>query len=175
MAEHKIIALVCSIVAVTIGVAGCDGDSGPRKSMSEVGAQLDAQSDAAQQQEQAKLEAERKAQEAQAASQPTEKPRQKAGRADIGEGGYLTAVAGARRHILNESESWAWMQAVDSFKATNGRLPKDNEEFMKEIVQGLEVNLGYKEEGQEFFYDPKEGPRGTVYVVEVETATTPQP
>jgi hypothetical protein len=159
------------------GVAGCDtGGSGPRKSMAQVGAQLEAEKAAKVQQDQSKLEADRQAEEAEAtaaASQPpAEKPRTEAGRAPIGEGGYLVAIAGARRHVLNRVEDLAWTQAVQHFQATEGRLPKDHEEFMKKIIEPLGIDLGFKEEGQEFLYDPtstEEHRWGTVYVVEAET------
>jgi hypothetical protein len=39
---------------------------------------------------------------------------------------------------------------------------------MSKIVEPLEINLGYKEENEEFFYDPNEGDWGELYVVEVE-------
>jgi hypothetical protein len=146
--------------------------------MADVGAQLEAQGTAQAEQDRAKAEADRKAKEAQAAAEaslpPAEKPRTGAGRAPIGEGGYLVAIAGARRHVLNTLDDVAWRQAVQHFQATEGRLPKDHDEFMKKIVEPLGINLGFKEEGQEFLYDPtptEENPWGTLYVVEVE----PQP
>lgn len=172
--------------AVTLGVlglSGCDsGGTGPRKSMSRAAAQLEAQSaaKARQEQVQADAEAERKAETAQepaaASEPPAEKPRTEAGRAPIGEGGYLTAIAGARRHVLNRVEDLAWTQGVQHFQATEGRLPKDHDEFMKRIVQELGIDLGFKEEAQEFLYDPTptEGhPWGTVYVVEADTQPAP--
>lgn len=97
--------------------------------------------------------------------------RQVAGRAPIGEGGYFVAIGGARRHILNRIEDLAWTQAVQHFKATEGRLPRDNAEFMTRIVEEHGIDLGYKEEDQEFLYDPNEGPWGTVFVVAKEPAT----
>ncbi|MCI0334494.1 MAG: hypothetical protein L0228_14855 [Planctomycetes bacterium] len=143
--------------------------------MAEVDARLDAQN-AAQQQDQAKSEAERKAQEAQAAASqpPAERPRTEAGRGSIGEGGYFTAIAGARRHVLNKVEDLAWTQGVQHFQATEGRLPKDHDEFMNKIVIPLGIDLGFKEEGQEFLYDPTEGQWGTLYVVEAESQPAPQ-
>jgi hypothetical protein len=167
----------CLLGALAIGITSCDsGSSGPRKSMADVGKQLDAQSSVDKQQEQAKAEADRKAQEAQAAAAanqpPAEKPRTEAGRGSIGEGGYLTAIAGARRHVLNRVEDLAWTQSVQHFQASEGRLPKDHNEFMKKIVEPQGIDLGFKEEGQEFLYDPtpnEDHPWGTVYVVEAET------
>jgi len=181
MAFYKQASAGCLIGALVIGTAGCDsGDSGPRKSMAEVGNQLEAQSTLDNEQDQAKAEADRKAQESQAAAAanqpPAEKPRTEAGRAPIGEGGYLTAVAGARRHVLNTVEDLAWTQGVQHFQATEGRLPKDHNEFMKKIVEPLGIELGFKEEGQEFLYDPtpdEDHPWGTVYVVAAETPAAP--
>ena len=155
---------------------GCDSSSnsgGGGGSMGEMAAALDARR-AAEQKEQQRLEAERKAEEARqaaaaAAKPPAQRPRKEAGRAPVGEGGYLTAIVGARRHILNQVEDWAWTQGVQHFQATEGRLPKDNDEFMKKIVIPLGIDLGFKEEGQEFLYDPtptEDHPWGIVYVVE---------
>jgi hypothetical protein len=92
-----------------------------------------------------------------------------AGRAPMDPGGgYYSAIAGARRHIVNRVESLAWTQAVQHFQATEGRLPKDHDEFMSRIVAPLDIDLGYKEEDQEFLYDPSEGQWGTLYVVSKE-------
>jgi hypothetical protein len=164
------------LIALATSVIGCDSSStsgGGGASMGEMAAALDAKR-AAEQKEQAQLEADRKAEEearaaAAAATPPAERPRKEAGRAPVGEGGYLTAIVGARRHILNQVDDWAWVQAVQHFQATEGRLPKDHDEFMNKIVKPLGINLGFKEEGQEFLYDPtptKERPWGTLYVVE---------
>ena len=181
MAEFLKFGVVCSLFISAVGFVGCDsGGSGQRQSMSQTGQQLEAQAAVQQQEEQVKQEAERKAQEAQAAAAanqpPAEQPRTKAGRADIGQGGYLTAIAGARRHVLNRVESLAWTQAVQHFQATEGRLPKDHNEFMKKVVEPNGIDLGIKEEGQEFLYDPtpsEEHPWGTLYVVAAEAEATP--
>ncbi len=168
------------VIVVTLGsvVIGCDSSTNSKSggggaSMGEMAAALDARQ-AAEQNEEQRLEAERKAEEARlaaaaAAQPPEERPRKEAKRDPIGQGGYLTAIAGARRHVLNQVEDWAWTQAVQHFQATEGRLPKDHEEFMKKIVIPLGINLGFKEEGQEFLYDPtptEDHPWGIVYVVE---------
>jgi hypothetical protein len=173
----KRVGKLVSLTVLGIGVFGCDSSSNTKSgggaSMSEMAAALDAKT-AAEKKEQQRLEAERKAEEARqaaaaAALPPAERPRKEAGRAPVGEGGYLTAIVGARRHILNQVEDWPWIQAVQHFQATEGRLPKDHDEFMKKIVKPLGINLGFKEEGQEFLYDPtptEERPWGTVYVVD---------
>jgi hypothetical protein len=182
MSKNCQLGVFISGIAIMFCISGCDsGGSGPRKSMSQVGAQLEAEKAAKVQQYQAKAEADRKAEEAQAAAAanqpPAEKPRTEAGRASIGEGGYLVAIAGARRHVLNRVDDLAWTQAVQHFQATEGRLPKDHDEFMKKIIEPLGIDLGYKEEGQEFLYDPtptEEHRWGTVYVVEAETQPAAQ-
>jgi hypothetical protein len=184
MVTHGKVVAVCSIAVAAVSLAGCgSGESGPRKSMSDVGAQIEAQDAAQTQREQAKAEADKQAAEAQAATAaanqpPAEKPRTEAGRASLGEGGYLVAIAGARRHVLNTVDDLAWTQAVQHFQATEGRLPKDHNEFMKKIVEPLGIDLGFKEEGQEFLYDPtpdQDHPWGTLYVVEAETPPAPAP
>jgi hypothetical protein len=154
-------------------VVGCDsgaGTSGSGTSMDAMASALDAQKNA--QQEQARQDAERAAQEAQqaaaSAEQPADQNRRVAGREGVGSGGYYTAIVGARRHILNKVESLAWIQGVQHFQATNGRLPKDHAEFMSQIVEPLGIDLGFKEEDQEFLYDPNDktqGQFGTLYVV----------
>jgi hypothetical protein len=165
------------LILLGIGVVGCNSSSsnssGGGASMDQMAASLEAQN-TAEKKEQERLEAERKAEEARqaaaAASQPAaERPRQVAGRPGVGQGGYFTAIVGARRHVLNKVESWAWKQAVNSFRATEGRKPKDHDEFMNKIVIPLGIDLGYIEENQEFFYDPNaesEGDFGVLYVVE---------
>lgn len=167
----------CLIVGAFVGAVGCgsSGGSGATSggaSMDTVSSRADAQEAARKQEEQAaaaaKAAEEKKAADAQASAAPEMK---KAGRSSVGPGGYYTAIVGARRHILNETESWAWKQAVQHFKATEGRKPKDHDEFMKRIVQEQGISLGYKEENQEFFYDPNaesDGDLGVVYVVEKE-------
>lgn len=100
-------------------------------------------------------------------------PRTEAGRPTLEPGGYLTTIAGARRHILNRLDDLAWTQAVQHFQATEGRLPKDHAEFMTRIIEPLGIDLGYKEEDQEFLYDPNEGSWGAVYVVERQQSTAP--
>jgi len=166
---------------VAVAAVGCGSEnSGPKQSMSQVGQQINA---ADQERAAAQAEAERKAKEeadaaaAVAAAQPVEPLRVEAGRASIGEGGYLTAIAGARRHVLNKVDDLAWTQGVQHFQASEGRLPKDHNEFMKKIVEPLGIDLGFKEEGTEFLYDPtpsEEHPWGTLYVVAADAASAPQ-
>jgi hypothetical protein len=170
---------VLMMAAIAIGISGCGSGSSSNGggSMSQAAAQADAQKTAAQQAEEqaaqaAQREAAAKASAAQAASEPQ---RQVAQRGDIGEGGYLVAIGGARRHVLNRLDDLAWTQGVQHFQATEGRLPKDHAEFMSKIVEPLGIDLGYIEEGQEFLYDPNEGQWGTVYVVQMEGAAAPAP
>src|SRR5688572_16488476 len=122
MAVHMRLAAVGSIASFALLLAGCPSESGPKQSMSDVGAQIESQNTAQQQAEQAKAEADQKAKEAAAAaaSQPPAETKTEAQRAPIGEGGYLVAIAGARRHVLNRVDDLAWTQAVQHFQATEG-------------------------------------------------------
>jgi hypothetical protein len=43
------------------------------------------------------------------------------------------------------------------------------------VIEPNEIDLGFKEEHQEFLYDPSEPPWGTLYIVEKMTATEPAP
>jgi hypothetical protein len=163
-------------IALALVVMGCDSssNSGGGASLDDMASTMDAEKAVKDQQENAKQEAERAAQQVAsdqpAVNAPAEQPRTVAGRPGVGEGGYYTAIVGARRHVLNKVEDLAWIQAVQHFKATEGRLPKDNAEFMSKVIKPLEINLGYKEEDQEFIYDPSVGDWGEVYVVEKEPA-----
>lgn len=164
------------VSALTIGLLGCDsGSSGGGGSMSQAGAQLEAEEVAEQQAATQAAEAEAAKQQAAAnPQQPSAEPaRTEAGRGAIGEGGYLVAIGGARRHVLNKVDDLAWTQAVQHFQATEGRLPKDHAEFISKVIAPNEIDLGYKEEDQEFLYDPNEGQWGTLYVVEKSAAPAP--
>jgi hypothetical protein len=155
------------LLMLAIGPTGCDSSTstGGGASMDELASAASAQKAAEQQKKDEQAEAERKAKEAQQAAAAGPPPK-RAGRPQVGEGGYLTAIVGARRRVLNEADRWPWLQAVTHFKAEHGRLPKDHAEFMNKIVIPMEINLGYKEEDEEFFYDPNEGDWGELYVVE---------
>lgn len=158
------------------GVFGCDSPStstagGGGSSMDDMATAVSARREAEKKAEQERVEAEKKAQEAAVAEAAANPPRQLVGRPAVEPGGgYFNAIIGARRHALNETERWPWLQAVQHFEAEHGRLPKDHEEFMNKVVIPLEINLGYKEDNQEFFYDPNEGEWGELYVVDVAPA-----
>jgi hypothetical protein len=167
MAKYVPLAGLLLLTAIAIGVAGCDSPSGATggTSMNEVATTATAQQEAERQ----KVEADRKAKESAdaAAKAAADAQPRKAGRPKVKEGGgYFTAIVGARRKILNETDRWAWIQAVQHFQAREGRLPKDHAEFMKEI-ESLEINLGYKEPDEEFLYVPEEGDFGELYVVKI--------
>jgi hypothetical protein len=171
-------------VALCIGATGCgsssDSGSGGAASMDQMAAQIDAQQ-ATRQQQEAQAAAQKKAQDEAAAKAAAEAApeRKVAGRAPVApNGGYFNAIIGARRHILNEADSWAWKQGVSHFRATNGRKPKDNDEFMKKIIAELEIRLPPKEENEEYFYDPNgeaDGDFGQLYVVEKQPAPSNAP
>jgi hypothetical protein len=155
-------------LALTIVVSGCNsssdsaGDGGG--GMDQLAHQVTAQKAAGVQQDES---AAQEAKSAAAADQPpAEQPKTAAGREGVGEGGYYTAIVGARRHVLNRVEDLAWTQGVQHFQAEHGRLPKDHAEFMSRVVEPLQLDLGYKEENQEFLYDPTQGQWGEVFVVE---------
>jgi hypothetical protein len=141
--------------------------------------QIDAENAARKKQEEAaaaKSAAEQQAAAAQAAQNPPEPEKKVAGRGPAQFGGYYGAIAGARRHIMDKLDRLPWLQAVQHFQATEGRLPKDHAEFMKKIVEPLGIQLGHKEEDQEFLYDPSVPPWGELYVVAKEVpAESPPP
>jgi hypothetical protein len=167
------------LIAVGIGLPGCGSSSSSSggASMDQMAGAVDAQKTAKQQEESAaaaKSAADKKAADEAAAKPPAEPEKKAVGRAPVAPGGgYYSAIIGARRHILNESESWAWKQGVGSFRATNGRKPKDNNEFMKQVIGAMDIPLPKKEENEEYFYDPKgetDGDYGQLYVIEKQPA-----
>jgi hypothetical protein len=168
------LAIACLLCSLGCGSSSDSGANGGGSSMDQMAAQLDEQA-AAREQEEARVAADKKAQEEAAAKAAAEAPpeRKKAGRASVEPGGYANAIIGARRHALNEAESWAWKQAVNSFRAEHGRKPKDHDEFMNKIVKPLGIDLGFKEEDEEFLYDPNaesDGEFGVLYVVKKQSA-----
>jgi hypothetical protein len=173
MHGRPVFGMTFALCAAIIVIAGCDSSAststGSGSSMDAMASAIDAQK-AAQQQEQAQADrAAAEAQQAAAEQQPAEPERRVAGREGVAPGGYANAIIGARRHVLNRVESLAWQQAVSHFQAEHGRLPKDHDEFMKRVVTPLGIDLGFKEENQEFLYDPNDktqGPYGTLFVVE---------
>jgi len=164
-------------IAIAFACAGCDSSSSSSggASMDQMAGAVDAQNAAQKQQaEAAAKKAEQDRMAAEKAAKPAEPAKKVAGREAMAPGGgYYTAIIGARRHVLNQVDQLAWLQAVQHFQATEGRLPKNHDEFMKKVITPLDINLGYKEENQEFLYDPHEGPWGTLYVVEKEPAGAP--
>ena len=168
------------VMAIGIGLPGCDSSSSSNSggaSMDQMAGAVDAQKMAKQQDETAaaaKAAADKKAADEAAAKPPAEPEKKVVGRDPVAPGGgYYSAIIGARRHILNESESWAWKQGVGSFRATNGRKPKDNNEFMKQVITAMDIPLPHKEENEEYFYDPKgetDGDYGQLYVIEKQPA-----
>lgn len=174
----------CLALVVMAGAEGCDttgagGSSGGGASMDEMAAAVDRRASSSAGEASAEGQQPAESVEPPEATQETPPPdgRRVAGRERVGEGGYFTAIVGARRHVLNTVEGLAWKQAVQHFKATEGRKPKDHEEFMQKIVIPVGIDLGFKEENQEFLYDPSaesEGDLGVLYVVEKAEESPPQ-
>jgi hypothetical protein len=167
--------LLCMALAVSLAGCGSSG-GGSGASMDDLAGAADAQNVARKQQEAAtaaKGAADKQAAEEQAKAQaanPPAAPMKKVGDRPIEKtGSYYGAIIGARRHVLNVVDSLSWIQGVRSFKAEQGRKPKDNAEFMKGVVSYYQLQLPALEEGQEYFYDPKgetDGDFGQLYVVE---------
>jgi hypothetical protein len=172
-------------IAISIGVSGCDSSSSKSggASMDQMAGAVDAQKVAKKQDEDAaaaKAAADQKAAEAAAASTPAPAaPMKKVGDRPAPEfGGYFGAIAGARRHVMNVADSIAWIQGVRSFKAEQGRKPKDTAEFMKRVVPTYELQLPHIEDDEEYAYDPNgetDGDFGQLYVVKKGTAPASAP
>jgi hypothetical protein len=181
MFGHKQLLGCGFVVVLVIGFVGCgssnSGSAGSHSgvSMDAMADQADAQIAARKQQEAAaaaKVAADQQAAQAQVAQTPPEPGRKVGGRAPIQGGGYYSAIAGAHRHVMNVVDSLSWIQGVRSYKAEKGRKPKDNAEFMKDVVKYYDLQLPRIEEDEEYFYDPKgetDGDFGQLYVVKKKT------
>ena len=163
------------LVAAGIGLPGCNSSSSGGASMDQVASSVDAQKTAKQQ---ADAAAKTSAQ-TQAAKTSAEPPKKVGSRQTQGLGdGYYAAVIGARRHVMNVVDSIAWIQGVRSFKAEQGRKPKDTAEFMKRVVPTYELQLPHIEDDEEYAYDPNgesDGDFGQLYVVKKGAAPASAP
>ena len=120
--------------------------------------------------QQKKAEADQAAASSQTQPEPAveQQKRKIGGREPLPEGGYFSAIAGARRHVMNKVDDIAWIQGVRSFKAEEGRKPKDAAEFMNVVVTKYELQLPAIEADEEYLYDPDgvtDGDFGQLYVV----------
>jgi hypothetical protein len=178
------------VIAVASALAGCGSSSSSSSSggasMDQLAGQVDAQKAAQKQQQDsaaaAKAEADKKAAAVAAAQAqapaPTEPMKKVGGRPAPEFGGYYGAIAGARRHVMNVADSLSWIQGVRSFKAEEGRKPKNNDEFMKVVVSRYDLSLPKIEADEEYLYDPNgetDGDFGQLYVVKKQTAESPPP
>lgn len=168
----------CILVAMlSVGLIGC-GSSGGGSSSSSGGGSMDEMAAAVDQQNAArkqaadaaaaKAAADQKAAEATQPQAPAVPGRKVGDREVVQGGGYYSAIMGARRHVMNVADNLAWIQGVRSFKAEEGRKPKNNEEFMKVVVTKYELQLPRIEADEEYLYDPNgetDGDFGALYVV----------
>src|SRR5262245_52803510 len=182
MSAYKQLAGCAIAIALAFSFTGCGSSStSGGSSMDALSVQVDSQNAARQQQQSdaaAKAAADQAA--AQAAAQPPAQPEMKAvgSRPPMQGGGYLRAIGSARRHVMNVADSIAWIQGVRSFKAEEGRKPKNNDEFMKVVVPKYELQLPRIEEDEEYLYDPNgetDGDFGQLYVVKKQTAEGSSP
>jgi hypothetical protein len=184
MPSSKLV-VVTLLATFTLTSLGCDsssnsgsGDSGGA-SMDAMAGAMEAQDAARKKQEEdaaAKAAADAQAAASQAAQNPAPQERKAVGsRPQMQGGGYLRAIGSARRHVMNVVDNIAWIQGVRSFKAEEGRKPKDNNEFMKGVVPRYDLQLPRLEEDEEYLYDPNgesDGDFGQLYVVKKQTAAT---
>lgn len=185
MQSFRIQSVWVGAILAALVTTGCDDAANSGASdMDSLAAQLDqnnkASADAAAAEkaaaEQAQAEAAKQAADEEAAKQAAaiEDTRHgtAAGSITVGQGGgYYSAIVGAHRHITTRVDDLAWTQAVQHYKATEGRMPKDHEEFMTKVIKPMGIPLPELEQGQEYLWDPSEGDWGTLYIVE----PNPQP
>ncbi len=87
-------------------------------------------------------------------------------------GSYLGAIGGAYRYSRTRIGDLSWITSVKLYRATNGYLPRNTEEFMK-CVQADGTPLPEIEQGHHYEYDPSEGQFGTLY--DITPAQNPAP
>jgi hypothetical protein len=184
LAAKPLLGFILTIAATSL-LVGCDSSSSKSggASMDQMAGAVDTQKAAKKQEEDAaaaKAAADQKAAAAAATATPAPPPpMKKVGDRPAPEfGGYFGAIAGARRHVMNVADSIAWIQGVRSFKAEQGRKPKDTAEFMKRVVPTYELQLPRIEDDEEYAYDPNgetDGDFGQLYVVKKATAPESAP
>lgn len=181
----KTICQAVFLIAMVVITAGCPSsasNSSGGTSMDSLASQVDAQNTAKKQQDEAakKAAADQQAAAAAAAQAPAAPEKKKVGSREIVQGGgYYSAIMGARRHVMNVVDNISWIQGVRSFKAEEGRKPKDNNEFIKVVVPKYDLQLPHIEADEEYLYDPNgetDGDFGALYVVKKEMpGSTPPP
>jgi hypothetical protein len=169
-ATMKLLALLAAVAIV----AGCDSSrssSGP-SNMDALAARLDKPEPVAQPQPQPEPQP-------QPPPQPEPQPAQVVEKHNVEDvdtsnhtGGYYGAIAAANRSVRDRLDDIAWKKSVQLYQATNGRLPKNTEEFLN-LVQSEGTPLPPIEEGNKYEYDPSEGQFGTLYEVAPATPSTP--
>jgi len=187
-ADKQVMFCITTFLSVIcfLGCGSSSSSSGGGASMDQLASQMDAQKAAQKQQDDAaaasaaaKAEADKKAADAAAAqAQAPAEMKKVGGRPAPDFGGYYGAIAGARRHVMNVADSLAWIQGVRSFKAEEGRKPKNNDEFMKVVVTKYDLSLPKIEADEEYLYDPNgetDGDFGQLYVVKKQTAESSPP
>ena len=184
--KSSCLAVVGVALLATLGCDSSGGKSGGGASMDQVANSVDTQKAAKKAEEDAaaaKAAADQKAAQ-DAANAQANAPQKVGGRQTQGlGGGYYAAIIGARRHVMNQVDAIAWIQGVRSFKAEEGRKPKDNKEFMTVVVTKYELQLPKIEEDEEYLYDPNgdtDGDFGQLYVVKkaappADAAAPPEP
>jgi hypothetical protein len=65
-----------------------------------------------------------------------------------------SAIGGVYRRALAETEKWPIAQGIQHFQASNGRLPKSNEEFHDKVMKAMQIPYPKMEEGYELVFDP---------------------
>lgn len=141
-----LVALVC--VVNLIGLVGCDG---PRRS---------APGEASTEVVEAPAPAPAPA-VPEAAPAPIAPPVQKPADVGVGKRGHnmgqgIIATPVAAYFAAQEQVAFRVQvpQAMDLYKATNGKAPQTNDEFFKEIIQANNIKLPELPAGHKYFYDP---------------------
>jgi hypothetical protein len=169
------------LMTLALSLAGCNSSSSSNSSsgpgMDAMAGAMDAQDAARKKQDQdaaGKAAADQQAAAAQAAQNPPPPERKAVGsRPQMEGGGYFRAIGSARRHVMNVVDNLSWIQGVRSFKAEEGRKPKNNDEFMNVVVKRYDLQLPRIEEDEEYLYDPNgesDGDFGQLFVVKQQTA-----
>ena len=64
-----------------------------------------------------------------------------------------SAIGGVYRRALAKAELWPIAQGLQHFQASNGRLPKTNEEFHQKVMKEMQIPYPDMEEGYELVFD----------------------
>lgn len=157
------------VIVIALLALGCESssNSGGGASLDDMANAMEAKKTAKVQQEKSAKEAEERAaqqaaappaaaEEAEPAPLETVTARSPKKGQSLEGGGYLSVVTGTRFWAEHQLILDNVRHAMDLYQAEHGNFPKDQDEFMKNIIEANSIKLPELPEGYEYVYDTEE-------------------